>query len=409
MEDQTLSGGTMVNPSASHTGMLQCMVGAVTVDAVDPKRGNYPTGPCYVYQLYRDGSTFLSLSRSRGLQISLHYKEMPVDSHVYSLLNMKTNSTMSAQMLEGQMAGSDVQQLQTLTLTNCNTGRFWTEDVSTAIHYQINSESALTWHQARKSYQQQNAELLSITEIHEQEYMGEELRPIKRTNGWCTYAGHCYSIQREPKLQKGALTSRKKQDGDLASVHNIAEYSFLESQLSHRKEQGCVAMGTGIAARLWDVVSCEKTANYLCEERAEGVAPPAHPVQVPAATCAEGWDGVSWTDSCFKVSLCLLQNTTNEMLKKLMFRFIAMTAKKTNPITERGMFTEGVDRTAFFIFHLKDVINETWIGLNYINSKDPELFHPTTPPVSDFIHYGNSSYSIIRSKRNREEARKACK
>ncbi|KAK2536432.1 hypothetical protein Q9233_003200 [Columba guinea] len=89
MEDQTLSGGTMVNPSPSHTGMLQFMVGAVTVDG--------------------------------------------------------------------------------------NTGRFWTEDVSTAIHYQINSESALTWHQARKSYQQQNAELLSITEIREQEYMGDSI------------------------------------------------------------------------------------------------------------------------------------------------------------------------------------------------------------------------------------------
>lgn len=52
------------------------------------------------------------------------------------------------------------------------TERFWTEDVSTGIHYQINSESALTWHQARKSCQQQNAELLSITEIHEQAYIG---------------------------------------------------------------------------------------------------------------------------------------------------------------------------------------------------------------------------------------------
>lgn len=60
-----------------------------------------------------------------------------------------------------------------------NTGRFWTEDVSTAIHYQINSESALTWHQARKSYQQQNAELLSITEIHEQEYMGGKMTENK--------------------------------------------------------------------------------------------------------------------------------------------------------------------------------------------------------------------------------------
>ncbi|NWI69219.1 MRC1 protein, partial [Todus mexicanus] len=53
------------------------------------------------------------------------------------------------------------------------TERFWTEDISTGIHYQINSESALTWHQARKSCQQQNAELLSITEVHEQTYIGE--------------------------------------------------------------------------------------------------------------------------------------------------------------------------------------------------------------------------------------------
>ncbi|NWS70873.1 MRC1 protein, partial [Crotophaga sulcirostris] len=190
------------------------------------------------------------------------------------------------------------------------TERFWTEDVSTGIHYQINSESALTWHQARKSCQQQNAELLSITEINEQAYIGEltkkfsfpfwiglntlnfnsgwqwaggspfkylnwapalhlfieslfckegsrdlilvpfvfllqncskncilileELRPIKCTDGWWPYAGHCYSIQREPKLWKDALTSCKKQDGDLASVHNIAEHSFVVSQLGYK-------------------------------------------------------------------------------------------------------------------------------------------------------------------------------
>ncbi|NXE75200.1 MRC1 protein, partial [Cochlearius cochlearius] len=200
------------------------------------------------------------------------------------------------------------------------TERFWTEDVSTGIHYQINSESALTWHQARKSCQQQNAELLSITEIHEQAYIGElikkfsfafwiglntlnfnsgwqwaggspfrylnwapgknhsatfvkretsvqsltlypkvgwsnkkkefsltsrksnqncalileELGPIKCPDGWRPYAGHCYSIQRKPKIWKDALTSCKGQDGDLASVHNIAEYSFLVSQLGYK-------------------------------------------------------------------------------------------------------------------------------------------------------------------------------
>nr|XP_014124972.1 macrophage mannose receptor 1 [Zonotrichia albicollis] len=446
-----------------------------------------------------------------------------------------------------------------------DTERFWTEDVSTGIHYQINAESALTWHQARKSCQQQNAELLSITEAQEQAYVGEltkefgfafwiglnaldfnsgwqwaggspfrylnwapgspfllpgkicgllnprkngkwenqacnqrlgyickkgsfsskpdimpkgELRPVQCTDGWWPYAGHCYSVHRDPKTWEDALSSCKKQDGDLASIHNIAEYSFLVSQLGYKpteelwlglndlkthfyfewsdgtpvtftkwqrrhpthtsgaehcasmkgqdgywandacnrqlgyickkkpssqsseketiedlgcqkgwkrygfhcylvgsalltfseanktceqskaylatvesrneqtflisltglrseeyfwiglsdteergsfrwtngetahfthwntampgKEQGCVVMGTGIAAGLWDVVSCEKTWNYLCKQRAAGAPPPAPPEQVPAAACAPGWDRASRADSCLK-------------------------------------------------------------------------------------------------------------
>jgi C-type mannose receptor len=47
----------------------------------------------------------------------------------------------------------------------------WNKDPLTNILYQINSKSALTWQQARKSCQQQNAELLSVTEIHEQTYL----------------------------------------------------------------------------------------------------------------------------------------------------------------------------------------------------------------------------------------------
>ncbi|KAL8165112.1 UNVERIFIED_CONTAM: hypothetical protein K2H54_029358, partial [Gekko kuhli] len=48
---------------------------------------------------------------------------------------------------------------------------FWIRNHWTGNQYQINSDSALTWLQARKSCQQQNAELLSITELHEQTYL----------------------------------------------------------------------------------------------------------------------------------------------------------------------------------------------------------------------------------------------
>lgn len=45
----------------------------------------------------------------------------------------------------------------------------------------------------------------------------------------------------------------------------------------------------------------------------------------------------------------------------------------------------------------------------YLFPTEPELFHPTSAPDFDFVHYGNSSYLIIPSKMNWEEARKACK
>ncbi|KFP86887.1 Macrophage mannose receptor 1, partial [Apaloderma vittatum] len=61
--------------------------------------------------------------------------------------------------------------------------RFWITDPLTGTHYQINHQSALTWHQARRSCQQQNAELLSVTEIHEQTYL-RDLIDSKRSSLW---------------------------------------------------------------------------------------------------------------------------------------------------------------------------------------------------------------------------------
>uniref|UniRef100_A0A7M4EUT4 Macrophage mannose receptor 1-like n=1 Tax=Crocodylus porosus TaxID=8502 RepID=A0A7M4EUT4_CROPO len=198
---------------------------------------------------------------------------------------------------------------------------FWTTDPSTGTYYQINSQSALTWHQARKSCQQQNAELLSVTEIHEQTYLrgltegidsslwtglnrldlksgwqwtggnpfrylnwapgnpssdagkncaalnpgknfqwenrdcGEKIGYICKRgdadlanitipsgdfesvhcpDGWRSYAGHCYMIYREPKVWEEALTSCRKNDGNLVSIHNMEEHSFIVSQLGYK-------------------------------------------------------------------------------------------------------------------------------------------------------------------------------
>ncbi|KAM3929565.1 macrophage mannose receptor 1-like [Leptodactylus fuscus] len=193
---------------------------------------------------------------------------------------------------------------------------FWTTDSVTGVNYQINSESALTWYQARRSCQQQDAELLSITELHEQSFIaglsniltsvlwiglnsldfnagwrwddGGPFRylnwvpgnpstepgincaalnpgksskweskecaqklgyickkgnssssyippsgnsdPITCPASWVPYNGYCYTLLKETKMWKDALLSCRKEEGDLASLHNIEESSFITSQ-----------------------------------------------------------------------------------------------------------------------------------------------------------------------------------
>ncbi|XP_048163078.1 macrophage mannose receptor 1-like [Corvus hawaiiensis] len=200
---------------------------------------------------------------------------------------------------------------------------FWKTNPVTETRYQINSESLLTWHQARKSCQQQNAELLSIADLREEMYLlgltsdlginaklwtglynaldsgwqwtGEspfrylnwapgspsvesgkicgtfqgrngkwenqvcdrklgyicqkrntsldfftitsgDSRHFKCPREWVPYAGHCYRIYRTAKIWKEAQSSCRKEDGELASIHNIEEYSFTVSQLGYKPD-----------------------------------------------------------------------------------------------------------------------------------------------------------------------------
>ncbi|NXP87421.1 MRC1 protein, partial [Passerina amoena] len=237
------------------------------------------------------------------------------------------------------------------------TKRFWTEDVSTGIHYQINSESALTWHQARKSCQQQNAELLSITETQEQAYIEEltkefgfafwiglnaldfntgwqwaggspfrylnwapvlkrplssvlyfplvlkncvlilgDLRSVQCTDGWWPYAGHCYSIHRDPKTWEDALSSCKKQDGDLASVHNIAEYSFLVSQLGYKATEELWLGLNDLKTHFYFEWSDRTPVTFTKWQRRH----PTYTSRVEHCVAMKGQDGYWATDACNK-------------------------------------------------------------------------------------------------------------
>ena len=60
-----------------------------------------------------------------------------------------------------------------------------------------------------------------------------DTKPVKCPEEWVAYTGHCYRIYRTPKIWKQAQSSCRKEDGDLTSIHNVEEYSFIVSQLGY--------------------------------------------------------------------------------------------------------------------------------------------------------------------------------
>lgn len=83
-----------------------------------------------------------------------------------------------------------------VTGNDCET--FWDKDQLTDSCYQFNFQSTLSWREAWASCEQQGADLLSITEIHEQTYINGEMAGAPRgPRVWLTWGqGRC----QEPEM-----------------------------------------------------------------------------------------------------------------------------------------------------------------------------------------------------------------
>uniref|UniRef100_A0A8C9WMS0 Macrophage mannose receptor 1 n=1 Tax=Scleropages formosus TaxID=113540 RepID=A0A8C9WMS0_SCLFO len=272
----------------------------------------------------------------------------------------------------------------------------------------VNTQAALTWHQARKSCQQQSADLLSIVELHEQSYIsgltdnlgtslwiglnsldfesgwqwsnGNPFRYLNWAPGhpssepglncavlnsakaskwesnscskklgyicrkgnstslipfrsnqpsfcpshWMQYAGNCYYLERTKKIWQDALSACHKEGGDLASIHNVEEQSFIISQLKPTDElwiglndqktsmlfdwsdrthvtftnwqvgepthasnmqEDCVLI-RGKEGK-WADYLCEKEFGYICKKKAS--SKPSGTPQVISPGCKAGW------------------------------------------------------------------------------------------------------------------------
>ncbi|XP_009079447.1 PREDICTED: macrophage mannose receptor 1-like [Acanthisitta chloris] len=270
-------------------------------------------------------------------------------------------------------------------LKDTNNNDLWKTNPMTGIQYQINSQSLLTWHQARKSCQQQNAELISVTDLHEEMYLlgltsdlgvnvklwtglystlnsgwqwtggspfrylnwapgnpsvesgkicgtfqgrngkwenqacdrklgyicqkrntsldtftiaSGDLKPVKCPRGWVPYAGHCYRIYRTPKIWKEAQSACRKEDGELASIHNIEEYSFTVSQLGYKPDDELWIGLNDFKVRMYFEWSDGTPVTYTKWHYGE----PAHTSDKADCIVMKGEDG-SWADSTCEMKL----------------------------------------------------------------------------------------------------------
>ncbi|NXJ75615.1 MRC1 protein, partial [Trogon melanurus] len=160
--------------------------------------------------------------------------------------------------------------------------RFWITDPLTGTHYQINHQSALTWHQARRSCQQQNAELLSVTEIHEQTYL-RDLIDSKRSSLWIG-------------LNSLNLNSGWQWSGGIPFRYlNWAPGRSPEPE----PEKLCAVLNPRRDVK-WENQPCELKIGYICKKENSTLDTFVLPSgNAELVRCPEGW--LPYGDHCFMV------------------------------------------------------------------------------------------------------------
>uniref|UniRef100_A0A8C3MZB8 Uncharacterized protein n=1 Tax=Geospiza parvula TaxID=87175 RepID=A0A8C3MZB8_GEOPR len=160
-----------------------------------------------------------------------------------------------------------------------NIDRFWSTDPLTGTYYQINHQSALTWHQARKSCQQQNAELLSVMEIHEQIYLRGELISKIQSSLWIG-------------LNSLNLNSGWQWSGGFPFRY----FNWAQGSPEPESEKLCAVLNPRRDAK-WENQPCELKLGYICKKEKSTKDPLILPSE--SVKCPEEW--LPYGGHCFMV------------------------------------------------------------------------------------------------------------
>ncbi|XP_063048519.1 macrophage mannose receptor 1-like, partial [Engraulis encrasicolus] len=151
----------------------------------------------------------------------------------------------------------------------------WKKNLLIGVYYQVNVNSALTWHQARMSCQQQDSDLLSITEPQEQTFISGITNELQTTlwiglnqlnseSGWQWVDGNPFSY-----LRWGSGQPNPAPGWSCASLITAQNYE-------------------------WQNKLCSRRHGYICQKRTtiSATATPAPPV-----ACNAPW--ISYAGHCY--------------------------------------------------------------------------------------------------------------
>ncbi|XP_055073374.2 macrophage mannose receptor 1 [Misgurnus anguillicaudatus] len=205
----------------------------------------------------------------------------------------------------------------------------WDSDPVTGVLYQRNTQSALTWHQARASCQQQDADLLSISELHEQSYI----------SGLTDLLGSALWI---------GLNSLDFESGWQWSNGNPFRYlNWAPGNPSLEPGLNCAALNAGKASK-WESLACSKKLGYICRKENSTDITPSTGKDQPSF-CPVPW--VPYAGHCYNL----------QRIKKTWSDALAECHKEGSDLAS----IHNIEEHSFIISQTGYMsTDELWIGLN---------------------------------------------
>ncbi|XP_034045841.1 C-type mannose receptor 2 [Thalassophryne amazonica] len=231
---------------------------------------------------------------------------------------------------------------------------FWDTDPLTDSCYQFNFQATLSWSEARISCQQQGADLLSITKLHEQTYI----------NGLLTgYSAALWIGLNDLDVNGG---------WQWADSSPLKYLNWETDQPNQAEEANCVAIRTESSGR-WQNRDCAVALPYVCKKRPNATLEPFTTdswADNEKYECDVGWQ--SFQAGCYK----LTSEKSNWE-----------TGQKTCQKMEANLVSiHTLPELEFILRNLKKDINQLWIGLHDTNMQMDFQWTDHTPVIFTYWH-----------------------